>query len=402
MKLPYSAIGIVLAGCVIHSSYVSAQVQRPIKLGVLTDMSSIYAEGVGKGSVAAVELAIEDAGGKALGMPVEVVAADFQLKTDVAMSIARQWFDRDGVDAIFDVINSGTALAINNLAGEKKKLVFVGAAAADGIGGSECNGYGIGWLHTLTSIVKTVVEGQLAKGYDTWFLLNGDSAQGTLIDGIIRKELAAGGGKVVGAVRYPVDTQDFSSYLLQAQASNAKLIVSTFGGTPNINIMKQSREFGLPNQKQAVGGMIDIISDVKSAGTGVMQGQTYGTSFYWDYDDKTRAFANRFYAKMKAMPTNLQAADYSAALQYLKAVNATNSRDPDKILEYLHKTKIDDAVVRNGSLRKGGRLTRDMYAVRTKSPSAQKRDWDLYEVVETIPAAKAFGPIAESACKLDK
>lgn len=380
----------------------TAQTVAPIKLGVLTDMSSVYAEAVGKGSVAAVELAVEDAGGKALGMPIEIVAADFQLKTDVALSITRQWFDRDGVDAIFDVINSGTALAINNLAKEKKKLVFVGAAAADQIGGSECNGYGLGWLYTLTSVVKSVVAAQVARGNDTWFLLLPDAAYGTLMDTIIKRELTAAGGKVLGTVRFPYETQDFSSFLLQAQSSPAKTIVSTSGGTPNINIMKQAREFGLPNAKQNVGGMIDIITDVKAAGLKVMEGQTYGTSFYWNYDDKTRAFSERFFKKMNKMPTNNQAADYSAALHYLRAVNATNSRDPEKITTWLQGQQIEDAVVRNGKLRKGGRLIHDMYLVEAKKPADQKGDWDFYNVVGTVDPEKAFGPASESGCPADK
>jgi branched-chain amino acid transport system substrate-binding protein len=382
----------------------SAQAPRPIKIGVLADMSSVYAEAGGKGSVAAVEMAVEDAGGKALGQPVQVVSADFQLKTDVALGIAGQWFDRDGVDAIFDVANSGTAIAVNNLAKEKRKLVFVGSAAADPLGGTECNGYGLGWLYTVSSVVKTVVAAQLATGRDTWFLLLPDTAYGNLMDGAIRKELAASGGKgkVVGSVRFPNETTDFSSFLLQAQASGAKLIVQTVAGSANVATMKQAKQFGLPNEKQAIGGMIDIITDVKGAGVDVMQGQTFGTSFYWDYDAKSRAFADRYFAKTGKRPTNQQAADYSAVMSYIKAVNATGSRDPEKVTAYLQKQKIDDAVVRNGTLRKGGRLVHDMYLVQVKKPSESKGEWDYYKVLETVPAEKAFGPIADSACAMDK
>ncbi|HSV81126.1 MAG TPA: ABC transporter substrate-binding protein [Ramlibacter sp.] len=376
----------------------AAQGGPSVKIGVLTDMSSVYADSVGKGSVAAVELAIEDVGGKVLGQPVQLVSADFQLKTDLALSIARQWFDREGVDAIFDVINSGTALAVNNLAKEKKKLTFVTAAAADDIGGAQCNGYGIGYLYTLRSVVKTVVAAQMARGNDTWFLMLPDAAYGNLMDTIIGQELAAAGGKVVGKVRFPYESTDFSSFLLQAQASKAKLIVSTSGGAAKINIMKQAREFGLPTATQKVGGVIDIITDVKSAGLQVMEGQEYGTSFYWNFDERTRAFAQRFFAKTKRMPTNLQAAGYSAALQYLKAVNATGSKDADKVMAYLKSQRIDDATTRNGRIRPGGRLIRDMYLVRARQPSQQKGDWDYYEVVATIPAEKAFGPYGQSEC----
>jgi len=376
----------------------AAQGGPSVKIGVLTDMSSVYADSVGKGSVAAVELAIEDVGGKVLGQPVQLVSADFQLKTDLALSIARQWFDREGVDAIFDVINSGTALAVNNLARDKKKLTFVTAAAADDIGGVQCNGYGIGYLYTLRSVVKTVVAAQMARGNDSWFLMLPDAAYGNLMDTIIGQELAAAGGKVVGKVRFPYESTDFSSFLLQAQASKAKLIVSTSGGAANINIMKQAREFGLPTATQKVGGVIDIITDIKSAGLQVIEGQEYGTSFYWNFDERTRAFAQRFFAKTKQMPTNLQAAGYSAALQYLKAVNATGSKDADKVMAYLRSQRIDDATTRNGRIRPGGRLIRDMYLVRAKKPSQQKGDWDYYEVVATIPAEKAFGPYGQSEC----
>ncbi|HSW18930.1 MAG TPA: ABC transporter substrate-binding protein, partial [Ramlibacter sp.] len=353
-----SLLATVLLGAQLSLAF--AQGGPAVKIGVLTDMSSVYADSVGKGSVAAVELAIEDVGGKALGQPVQLVSADFQLKTDLALSIARQWFDREGVDAIFDVINSGTALAVNNLAKEKKKLTFVTAAAADDIGGAQCNAYGIGYLYTLRSVVTTVVAAQMARGNDTWFLMLPDAAYGNLMEGIIGKELAAAGGKVVGKVRFPYESNDFSSFLLQAQSSKAKLIVSTSGGAANINIMKQAREFGLPTASQKVGGIIDIITDIKSAGLQVMEGQEYGTSFYWNYDDRTRAFAQRFFAKTKQMPTNLQAAGYSAALQYLKAVNATGSKDPDKVSAFLKTQRIDDATTRNGRIRPGGRLIRDM------------------------------------------
>jgi branched-chain amino acid transport system substrate-binding protein len=387
--------------CVLLGSPAMAET-KPLKLGVLSDMSSVYADAAGMGSVTAVQLGVEDAGGKAFGMPVEVISADFQMKTDVALSITREWFDRGGVDAIFDVINSGTALAVNNLAKEEKKLVFVGAAAADAIGGAECNGYGVGWLYNLTSVVRTVVAAQIAHGYDTWFLMEPDGAYGTLMDGLIRKYVTEGGGKVVGVARFPYETQDFSSYLLQAQASGAKLIVSTSGGTPNINIMKQSREFGLPNEKQTVGGMIDIITDVKAAGLNVMQGQTYATSFYWNFDDRTRDFSKRFYAKMSKMPTNNQAASYSSSLWYVRAVNATGSRDPETVLAWLRGQTIDDLTTRNGKLRKGGRLVRDMYLVEAKTPSESADAWDFYKVLQTIPGDKAFGTAAEGGCPMDQ
>jgi branched-chain amino acid transport system substrate-binding protein len=393
---------IAALACCLHAGIACAQVPPSVKVGVLTDMSSVYSDGAGKGSVAAVELAIEDVGGKALGQPIQLVAADFQMKTDLALTIARQWYDRDNVDAIFDVINSGTALAINNLVKEKKKLAFFTAAAADDIAGKECNGYGIGFLYTLTSVVRSVAQAQVAKGQDTWFLMLPDAAYGTLIDTIIRKELAAAGGKVVGSVRFPYETTDFSSYLLQAQASKAKLIVATSGGALNINIMKQSREFGLPTATQRVGGIIDIITDVKSAGLKVMEGQEYATSFYWNMDDRTRAFANRFFAKMKKMPTNNQAAGYSAALQYLKAVNAIGTKDPDKIVAYLKTQKFDDATTRNGRLRSDGRLVRDMYLVQAKKPADQKSEWDFYNVVATVPGERAFGGMNDTECRMPK
>ena len=388
------AIGI----CSLGMGLAAAQ-GTPLKIGVLTDMSSVQSDGAGKGSVAAVELAIEDAGGKALGQTIQLVSADFQMKTDLALSIARQWFDREGVDALVDIVNSGTALAVNNLVKEKKKLAFFTAAAADDIAGKECNGFGVGFLYNFQSVVRSAVQAQMAKGNDTWFLMLPDAAYGTLVDGMIRKEMARVGGKVIGSVRIPYESTDFSSYLLQAQASKAKLIVSTTGGSFNVNIMKQAREFGLPTASQKVGGLIDIITDVKAVGLNVLQGQEYATSFYWDMDDRTRAFAQRFYAKMKRMPTNNQAAAYSASLNYIKAVNATNSKDPDKVFAWLRKQTFDDATTRNGKLRYDGRLIRDMYLVRAKQPAQQKGEWDFYDVVATVPGEKAFGTTSESECK---
>lgn len=375
---------------------------KPLKIGVLTDMSSVYAESTGEGSVVAVELAVEDAGGTAFGKPVEIVSADFQMKADVALAIAREWFDTDGVDAIVDIIGSGNALAINNLVKDEKKLAFVTAAAADAIGGAECNGYGIGFLYNFTSIIRAVVYAQVEKGYKTWFLMLPDGSYGKLVHDMVQRYLPPLGGEIVGTVTFPYETQDFSSYILQAQASGAELIVSTSGGSANINIMKQAREFGLPNESQQVSGIIDIITDVKAAGLDVMQGQTYATSFYWNFDDRTREFAQRFYDRMGRMPTNNQAGAYSAALWYVKAVNATNSRDPDVIREWLSKQVIDDATTRNGRMRPGGRLVRDMYMVQVKAPGESEGEWDFYDVVTTIPPEEAFGPDSESGCPVDQ
>lgn len=394
MRLP---LIISALACCLQMGVVSAQAQS-VKIGVLTDMSSVQSDGAGKGSVAAVELAIEDVGGKALGQPIQLVSADFQMKTDLALSIAREWFDRDGVDAIFDVVNSGTALAVNNLVKEKKKMAFFTAAAADDIAGKQCNGYGIGFLYNFKSVVRSAVKAQIEKGNDTWFLMLPDAAYGNLVEGMIRKEMEGTKGKIVGTVRIPYESTDFSSYLLQAQASKAKLIVSTTGGSFNVNIMKQSREFGLPTATQKVGGLIDIITDVKAGGLKVMEGQEYATSFYWNMDDRTRAFANRFFAKMKKMPTNNQAAGYSAALQYLKAVNAVGSKDPEKVFAYLKTQKFDDATTRNGTLRYDGRLIRDMYLVRAKKPGDQKGDWDFYDIVATVPGTEAYGGPNDSEC----
>lgn len=375
--------------------------EKPLKLGVLTDMSSVYADSAGLGSVAAVELAVEDAGGMAFGQPIEVISADFQMKADIALAIAREWYDTQGVDAIFDVIGSGNALAINNLAKELQRTVFVSAAAADAIGGADCNGYALGWLYNFNALIRTVVYAQLDKGYKTWFLLLPDGSYGKLVQAQLEKFLPSGGGEIVGTVTFPYETQDFSSYLLQAQASGAQLIVSTSGGSANINIMKQAREFGLPNEQQKVAGLVDLLTDVKSAGLEVMQGQTYVTSFYWDFDDRTREFARRFEEKMGKKPTNNQAGAYSAALWYIKAVNATNSRDPEAIRTWLATQTIDDLTTRNGRLRIGGRLVRDMYLVQAKTPAESKGEWDYYTVLETISPEQAFGPDSESGCPMD-
>jgi branched-chain amino acid transport system substrate-binding protein len=376
--------------------------EAPLKLGVLTDMSSVFSEAVGKGSVAAVELAVEDAGGQAFGQPITVVSADFQMKADIALSIAREWFDRRGVDAIFDVIGSGNALAVNSLAKEAKKLVFITAAAADAVGGEQCNGYGINWLYDLTSLYRTLIAAQLEKGNKTWFMLLPDGAFGTSAEALVRNYLPEGGGKIVGAVRFPYETQDFSSILLQAQSSGAQLIVSTAGGAPNVTIMKQGREFGLPNDRQKLTATQDIITDIKAIGQDLLEGQIYGSSFYWNYDERSRAFGRRFYNKIGQMPTNLQAAGYSAALWYIKAVNATNSRDPQVIRAWLQSQIIDDATTRNAHLRKGGRLVREMYAVRVKNASKSTEPWDYYDVAKVIRGEDAFGKDTDSACPMDK
>lgn len=372
----------------------------PVKLGVLTDMTSVFSAAGGQGSVEAVKIAIDEVGGKVLGKPIELVSADFQLKIDLALSITREWLDRSGVDAIFDVSNSGPARAVNEVVGERKRLAFISNAAIGG--GEDCNGYGLGWLYNPASIYRSAVSAQLSQGKNRWFLFIPDTPWGSGMEAGIRKELAKGGGAIVGAIKYSQGTKDFSSFLLQAQASNANFVVSINAGPDFINIMKQAQEFGLESTGKTIGGMSEILTDVKSTGLDIFKGKDMITAWYWDMDDKSREFADRFFKRTGKRPTNMQAAGYSAALQYLHAVEKLGTTNAEKVFEYLKSIKIEDAYSRNGVLRDDGRLIHDMYLVRAKQPAQSKNDWDLYEMVKTIPAEDAYGPLNESGCKAIK
>jgi branched-chain amino acid transport system substrate-binding protein len=397
------AIPAALAGAVLWMGAAMAQgAEGPVKFGVLTDMSGTFSDLSGAGSVEAARLAIEDFGGSVLGRKIELVQADHQHKPEVGLAIAREWYDVGGVDVILDVPNSGIALAVANLAKDKKKLAIFASAATDRLTEDSCTGYGLHWTFDTYSQTNGAARALIQKGYDTWFMLVADYAYGHAMDAAMREAVTRNGGKVVGGVKHPLNTQDFSSFLLQAQATKAKMVALASGGNDTINAIKQGNEFGLDRQGQRLASLLTFITEVHSLGLQQMRGLQFVVPYYWDMDEQTRGFAKRFFERMKKMPGEAQSGVYSAVLQYLKAVQAVGSKDADKVRAKMMEMPIDDLFARNGRLLPNGRLVHDMYLIEVKAPEQSKYAWDYYKILATIPAAQAFHSIDETKCPLVK
>ena len=374
------------------------QAQPAVKIGVLTDMTSVYAAYGGAGSVEAARMAIADAGA---ADRVELVSADHLNKADNGAAIAHAWFTQ-GVDAIFDVPTSSVALAVNGEAGRAHKLVFFSTTINDRITEEECNGYGLAWVWDTYSVGRSEALSLLKAGYDTWFLITPDGAAGAALEQTARQAAAENGGTVLGAVHVPLGQQDLSSYLLQAQASQARAVLFGSGGSDLVNGLKQAREFGLPQSGMAIGTMYAVITDVHTLGLEALQGLNMVTAFYWDRDEQTRAFARRFFAVHGAMPTMFQAGVYSAVTQYLRAVQATGSTAADTVRAYLLKTPMEDVFLRHGQLLPNGRMLHDMFLGRIKAPAESRYPWDYYTITGVIPGPDAFRKLAVSKCPLLK
>ena len=375
----------------------AATAQPAVKIGVLTNIGALFAAYAGQGSVVAARLAIEDAGmaGKA-----ELVFADHRNNPDFGVAIAREWFDRDGVDAIFDVPTSVVALAVNALAGEKRRLVFFSTPITERLTEEDCNGYGIAWTWDVYSAAHTATLAQLRRGMRTWFIIAQEYPAGQAIEAMIRQTVEADGGEVLGVVRHPLGETEYASYLEEAKAADAQFIAFTSGGADLSNAIGQLREPGATEAGQRFGMMFTTITVVHSVGLEVLQGLEFATAFYWDRDDRTRDFARRFVAEHKAMPTMFQAGVYSAVLNYLRAVHSTGSTKAETVRDWLRATPIEDAFARNGRLLANGRFIHDMLLARIKAPKASRGPWDYYEITRTVPAAEAFRSLADSKCPL--
>ncbi|MGB9117351.1 ABC transporter substrate-binding protein [Bradyrhizobium sp.] len=373
----------------------------PLRIGVLADMSGVYADIGGQGSVEAVKMAIEDFGGNVLGKPVEVVSADGQNKPDVASNIARNWYD-SGVDVITDIPASGMALAIMQLSKDKKKIALVTSAGSSDITGKLCSPYTAHWTWDTYAMSHGTGAIIVKRGGKDWFFITADYVFGQTLERDTAAVVTASGGKVLGSVRHPLNTADFSSYLLQAQSSGAKIIGLANGGADTINSVKQAIEFGLPKSGTRLVALIAFISDIHSLGLKDAQGLMLTEAFYWDLDEATRVWSRRFYERTKRMPSMTQAGAYSAVMHYLKAVKAIGSKDAEKVMAQMRATPINDFMTHDGVLRADGRVLRDMYLFQVKTPEESKGDWDLYKLVEKIPAVEAFRPLSEGGCPLIK
>jgi branched-chain amino acid transport system substrate-binding protein len=403
-KLLNVLVGMTLAaGAGVASAQQGNVSDDVVKIGVLTDMASLYADVSGKGAVEAVKMAVEDFGGKVLGKPIEVISADHQNKADIASSKAREWFDTQKVDMITDNVASSTALAAVKVAGEKKKIAIVNGAASSRLSNEDCTPYSVHYTYDTIALANGTGKAVVKDGGDSWFFLTADYAFGISLEKDVTEVVKAGGGKVVGGVKHPLNASDFSSFLLQAQASGAKIIGLANAGGDTINSIKAANEFGiLKSGKQQLAGLLIFISDIHALGLEATQGLYATTGFYWDMNDETRKWSEKFFKRTGKMPTMVQAGDYSSTMHYLKAVEAAGTDDADAVMKKMREMPINDFFAKGGKIREDGRMVHDMYLVQVKKPSESKKPWDYYKVKATIPGDQAYRSLAQSTCPLVK
>ena len=378
-----------------------AQDKKPIKIGFITDGSSLYSDIDGIGGKEAMEMAIADFGGTVLGRKVEVLFADHQNKADIAAGKAREWIDQEGVNVIFGGTNSGTALATSKVTTEKKRLYINNGAGTSQLTNEQCSPYTIHYTYNTIALANVTGKAMVEKGNKSWYFLTADYSFGEQLQKDATKVVNDNGGKVLGAVKHPLNASDFSSFLLQAQSSKAQVLGMANAGGDTINAVKAANEFGI-NKSMKLAGLLVFITDVHSIGIKNASGLLATEAWYWDLNDGTRAFAGRFIQKMKRMPTSVQAGDYSSMLSYLKAVKAAGTDNPEKVIAELQKMKINDLFTKGGYIRKDGVMVHDMYLFEVKKPEDVKKPWDYYTVVKKLPGEQAFNTLAESKCPLVK
>lgn len=376
--------------------------QTPLKIGVLTDFQSVYSDIGGAGNVEATKMAIEEFGGSMFGKPIELVTADPLNKADVAATITRKWYEADGVDMIIDMPTSATALAGMEMSKQFEKIMIVTDAASSDITGKSCSPYTLHWTYDTYGNAHTVGSAIVKNGGDTWFFITADYVFGHSIERDTGDVVRAAGGKVLGSARHPLNTPDFSSFLLQAQASKAKIVGLANGGGDTINAIKQASEFGIVAGGQNLAGIVMFISDIHSLGLKLAQGLIITEAYYWDLNDRTRAFGKRFFERTKRMPTMNQAATYSATLHYLNAVKAAGTKETKPVLAKMRATPVRDAFTDNGVVREDGRMVHSMFLFEVKKPEESKAPWDYYKLLAEVPGDQAFRPLKDGGCPLIK
>jgi len=400
MKL--AALAGLLAALAISATAQAQIAKDTIKIGVLADMSSLYADLGGPGSTEAAKMAVADFGGTIAGKKVEVVSADHQNKPDVGAAIARQWFDQDGVDMITDLTTSSVALAVQEVARAKNKVILINGAASSDLTGKACAATSVHWMYDTVALANGTGAAVVKAGGDSWFFITADYAFGHALERDTAEVVKANGGKVLGSVKVPLNNADFSSFLLQAQASKAKIIGLANAGGDTVNSIKQAAEFGIVAGGQKLAGLLVFATDIHSLGLKTAQGLQLTEGFYWDQDDQTRAWSKKFSDKMKKEPTMVQAGVYSAVTHYLNAVKTTNSIDAETVVKQLKSAPINDFAIRNGKIQEDGSLIHDMYLFEVKKPEESKGEWDLYKIISTIPGAQAFKRPKGNECPLVK
>jgi branched-chain amino acid transport system substrate-binding protein len=396
---------LLLAGAVvIFPIAVQAQdTKDTVKIGVLGDMSGLYADVSGRGAVEAAKMAAEDYGNTVLGKRIEIVSADHQNKPDIAAAFAARWYDDDKVDMITDVVGSGASLAVAALSTDRKKVFMATNGATSELNGKQCAPFTIQYRSDTYAEAKSTVKGLFDGGGDTWFIIAVDYALGHSLQKDTTDIVTASGGKVLGAIRHPLGTTDFSSYILAAQTSGAKVIALADAGGDMVNGIKSASEFGLTvSGQQRLTGLLVFLTDIHAVGLKTTQGLVLESDFYWDMDDRTRDWSERFFKRVGMMPNMTHAATYSAVTQYLKAIDAVKSLDAATVIAQIKKTPIDDLYARHAYVRDDGLLIHDLYVFQVKKPEESKRPWDYYKLISTIPGEQAFRPLSESECPLLK
>jgi branched-chain amino acid transport system substrate-binding protein len=396
------ALGAGLIACFMSSSAFAQISDNVVRISILNDMTGIYADAGGKGSIVAAEIAAEDFGGKVAGAKIEVVSGDHANKPDIASNLARQAYDAQGVDVIADGGSSAAVLAMQNVSREKKKIILLSGPATAEITGKSCSPYSFHWMYDTYALAAAPPEGVLKRGGDTWFFITADYAFGKSMEAEATKRIQAGGGKIVGGVRAPLDTPDFSSYLLQAQGSGAKVMALATAGSDTSNAIKQAQEYKVIGPNTQVVTFLMFINDVNAMGLKDGQGLISSTTYYHDLDDGSRKFAERFWDKMGRPPSIVQAGVYSSVMHYLKAVAAANTDDGTKVADKMRELPVEDAFTHGAKIRADGRLLRDLYVTEVKKPEESKGPWDYWKIVATIPGDKAWRPVDESECPLLK
>nr|WP_306666325.1 ABC transporter substrate-binding protein [Bradyrhizobium campsiandrae] len=398
-----SRIVVVAVALGIAGPSVAAEMSdNTVKIGVLDDMSGPYAENSGAGDVLAAKMAIKDFGGNVLGVPIKLVSGDLQNKTDVGMAIAREWFDVGKVDAIFGLGNSSVALAVQGLARDKNRITVATVAATSELTGKSCSPNSAHWVYDTYSLAKGAVKAVVGAGGKNWYFITADYAFGHSLEANATTFVKSLGGTVLGSVRHPTGTADFSSFLLQAQASKAQVIGVANAGADTVNAIKQAAEFGIGLHGQKMVGLLMQDTEIHALGLKSAQGLQFVEAFNWNQNDETRAFSKRFWKEYGQPPTEVQAGMYSAVTHYLKAIKAAGTDEAKAVMAEMKSLPINDFMTKNGHIRDDGRVIRDMYLMETKTPAESKGEWDLVKVVATIPGNEAFRPLSESACPLVK
>jgi branched-chain amino acid transport system substrate-binding protein len=401
MNIKQLSLAVALLGAGVTSAW--AQISNDVvKIGIITDLSGLYSDLSGQGSIVAARMAVEDFGKTVLGKPVEIVSTDSQNKADVASAKAREWIDRENVDTLMDLVPTNVALAVMEVAQQKNKLAIVVGSASSIISNEKCTPTSAHWMYDTYSSSVGTGRALVKRGGDSWYFLTADYAFGKSLEKDVSDVVTAGGGKVIGSVKHPLNSSDFASFLLQAQGSKAKVIGLANAGGDMVNAVKQAADFGISGKNQLVAPLLMFISDVHAMGLKYAQDMYLTEGFYWDQNDATRAWSKRFFAIQKKMPTMAQAGMYSAVTHYLKAIKAAGTDETTAVMKKMRETPVADVVIPKGTLRADGRVVHDMLLVQVKKPAESKAPWDYYKIVDTVAASDAFRPLAQSSCPLVK